>query len=85
VEAIDRDSPRRRHPLHQTEARRARAILPDLVAVLFGDAIALAPVFAKTILDGGPVVLGALRTAPSVGALIAGLLITRRRFLPWLA
>ena len=54
------------------------AILLDLVAVLFGDAIALAPVFAKTILEGGPVVLGALRTAPSVGALIAGLIITRR-------
>jgi MFS family permease len=53
------------------------AILLDLVAVLFGDAIALAPVFAKTILQGGPVVLGALRTAPSVGALIAGILITR--------
>ena len=54
------------------------AILLDLVAVLFGDPIALAPVFAKTILDGGPVVLGALRAAPSVGALVAGLLITRR-------
>jgi MFS family permease len=54
------------------------AIMLDLVAVLFGDPIALAPVFAKTILHGGPVVLGALRTAPSVGALIAGLLITRR-------
>ena len=54
------------------------AILLDLVAVLFGDAIALAPVFAKTILEGGPVVLGALRAAPSAGALVAGLLITRR-------
>jgi hypothetical protein len=54
------------------------AILLDLVAVLFGDPIALAPVFAKTILSGGPVVLGALRAAPSVGALIAGLIITRR-------
>jgi MFS family permease len=53
------------------------AILLDLVAVLFGDPIALAPVFAKTILHGGPVVLGALRAAPSAGALIAGLLITR--------
>jgi hypothetical protein len=53
------------------------AILLDLVAVLFGDPIALAPVFAKTILNGGPVVLGALRAAPSAGALIAGLLITR--------
>ncbi len=54
------------------------AILLDLVAVLFGDPIALAPVFAKTILDGGPVVLGALRAAPSAGALVAGLLIARR-------
>jgi hypothetical protein len=54
------------------------AILLDLVAVLFGDPIALAPVFAKTILHGGPVVLGGLRAAPSVGALVAGLLIARR-------
>ena len=53
------------------------AIVLDLVAVLFGDPIALAPVFAKTILSGGPVVLGALRAAPSVGALVAGLLIAR--------
>ncbi|HEY2354418.1 MAG TPA: MFS transporter [Gaiellaceae bacterium] len=54
------------------------AIALDLVAVLFGDAIALAPVFAKTILEGGPVVLGALRAAPSVGALTGALLIARR-------
>ncbi|HJQ74164.1 MAG TPA: MFS transporter [Gaiellaceae bacterium] len=54
------------------------AIALDLVAVLFGDAIALAPVFAKSILHGGPVTLGALRAAPSVGALLAGLLIARR-------
>ncbi len=54
------------------------AILLDLVAVLFGDPIALAPVFAKTILDGGPVVLGALRTAPAAGALVGAILIARR-------
>jgi predicted MFS family arabinose efflux permease len=54
------------------------AILLDLVAVLFGDPIALAPVFAKTILNGGPVVLGALRAAPSAGALVGALLIARR-------
>jgi hypothetical protein len=53
------------------------AIALDLVAVLFGDPIALAPVFAKSILHGGPEALGALRAAPSVGALTAGLLITR--------
>ena len=54
------------------------AIALDLVAVLLGDSIALAPVFAKTILHAGPIGLGALRTAPSVGALIAGLMLARR-------
>jgi hypothetical protein len=78
VEAIDRDSLVAGIRFIRQKRVLLGAILLDLVAVLFGDAIALAPVFAKTILDGGPVVLGALRTAPSVGALIAGLLITRR-------
>jgi transmembrane secretion effector len=78
VEAIDRDSLVAGIRFIRQKRVVLGAILLDLVAVLFGDAIALAPVFAKTILDGGPVVLGALRTAPSVGALIAGLLITRR-------
>jgi MFS family permease len=54
------------------------AISLDLVAVLLGDSIALAPVFARTILDVGPVGLGALRAAPSVGALVAGVLLARR-------
>ena len=54
------------------------AISLDLVAVLLGDSIALAPVFARTILDVGPIGLGALRAAPSVGALAAGLLLARK-------
>ena len=54
------------------------AILLDLFAVLFGGAIALAPVFARSILDVGPIGLGALRTAPAAGALAAALLLTRR-------
>jgi predicted MFS family arabinose efflux permease len=54
------------------------AISLDLVAVLLGDSIALAPVFAATILDVGPIGLGALRAAPSVGALLAGILLARR-------
>jgi MFS family permease len=54
------------------------AISLDLVAVLFGDSIALAPVFAATILDVGPFGLGLLRAAPSVGALIAGVILARR-------
>ena len=62
--------------------RRTRSLLGaiglDLVAVLLGDAIALAPVFASSILHTGPIGLGLLRTAPSIGALAAGLLLTRR-------
>jgi MFS family permease len=54
------------------------AITLDLFAVLLGDSISLAPVFARTILGVGPIGLGALRTAPSVGALAAGVLLARR-------
>jgi MFS family permease len=61
--------------------RRSRvvlgAILLDLFAVLFGGAVALLPVFAKSILHIGPVGLGVLRSAPAVGALLAGALLTR--------
>ncbi len=54
------------------------AIALDLFAVLFGGAIALAPVFARTILHVGPIGLGVLRSAPAVGALAAGLILARR-------
>jgi len=54
------------------------AIGLDLVGVLLGDSIALAPVFARSILDVGPIGLGLLRTAPSVGALTAAVILTRR-------
>jgi MFS family permease len=54
------------------------AIGLDLVGVLLGDSIALAPVFARSILDVGPIGLGLLRTAPSVGALAAAVILTRR-------
>lgn len=50
----------------------------DLFAVLFGGAIAMLPVFAEEILKVGPVGLGVLRTAPSIGALLVMLLATRR-------
>jgi MFS family permease len=53
------------------------AILLDLLAVLFGGAVALLPVYASSILHVGPAGLGALRAAPAVGALIAALVITR--------
>jgi MFS family permease len=53
------------------------AILLDLLAVLFGGAVALLPVFARSILHVGPAGLGVLRAAPAVGALAAALVITR--------
>jgi MFS family permease len=54
------------------------AILLDLLAVLFGGAVALLPVFARSILHVGPAGLGILRAAPAVGALLAAVLLTRR-------
>ena len=54
------------------------AISLDLFAVLFGGAVALLPVFARSILHTGPAGLGLLRSAPAVGALLAGVMIARR-------
>jgi MFS family permease len=54
------------------------AIGLDLFAILLGDSIALAPVFARSILHVGPIGLGVLRTAPSVGALTAAVMLARR-------
>jgi MFS family permease len=54
------------------------AISLDLFAVLFGGAVALLPLFARDVLHVGPVGLGVLRSAPAVGAVAAGLLLTHR-------
>jgi MFS family permease len=54
------------------------AISLDLFAVLFGGAVALLPVFARSILHTGPAGLGFLRSAPAIGALIAGIILARR-------
>jgi hypothetical protein len=53
-------------------------ILLDLLVVLFGGAVALLPVFARSILHVGPEGLGVLRAAPAVGALAAAVVLTRR-------
>ena len=53
------------------------AILLDLLAVLFGGAVALLPVFARSILHVGATGLGVLRAAPAVGALLAAAFVTR--------
>jgi MFS family permease len=54
------------------------AISLDLVAVLFGGAVALLPLFARDVLHTGPEGLGVLRSAPAIGALAAGIILTRR-------
>ena len=54
------------------------AIALDLFAVLFGGAIALAPLFARSILHVGTGGLGLLRAAPALGAIVAGAILARR-------
>lgn len=52
------------------------AMALDMFAVLFGGAVALLPVFAKDILFVGSEGLGALRAAPSFGALVMAYYLT---------
>lgn len=49
------------------------AISLDLFAVLLGGATALLPVYARDILEVGPIGLGMLRAAPGVGAIAVAL------------
>ena len=53
------------------------ALTLDLFAVLFGGAVSMLPVFADQILHTGAQGLGILRAAPSVGAVITSIYITR--------
>ena len=46
------------------------AITLDMIAVLFGGAVALLPIYAQDILEVGPQGFGVLRAAPAVGAII---------------
>jgi MFS family permease len=54
------------------------AITLDLFAVLFGGAVTLLPIYAKSILHVGPFGLGWLQASSSVGAVLMALLLTRR-------
>ena len=54
------------------------AISLDLMAVLFGGATALMPVFARDILHVGAFGNGLLRAAPGVGAVMVGVVLTVR-------
>src|SRR6202051_5199679 len=50
----------------------------DMFAVLLGGAVALLPVYAKTILHTGPWGLGLLRSAPGVGAALMAIAVAHR-------
>lgn len=54
------------------------AMALDMLAVLFGGAIALLPAFATEVLDIGSEGLGALRGAPAAGAVIMALIMAVR-------
>ena len=49
----------------------------DMFAILFGGAVAMLPAFIHDVYQLGPESLGVLRAAPAVGAIAAGLWITR--------
>ncbi len=53
------------------------AISLDMFAVLFGDAIALLPVFSDQVLNLDPKFYGYLRMAPALGALITSLILAK--------
>ncbi|MEN9322560.1 MAG: hypothetical protein RL699_340 [Bacteroidota bacterium] len=50
------------------------ALSLDMVAVLFGGAVSLLPIFAQDILQVGPTGFGVLRAAPAVGAFVTMLI-----------
>lgn len=50
----------------------------DMFAVLLGGAVALLPVYARTILHTGPWGLGLLRSAPGVGATLMAIAVAHR-------
>jgi MFS family permease len=54
------------------------AISLDLFAVLLGGAVALLPVFARTILGVGPMGMGVMRSAPGAGAVLMATLLAYR-------
>jgi len=54
------------------------AISLDLFAVLLGGATALLPVFARDILQVGPIGLGLLRSAPAAGAAVIAVALATR-------
>jgi hypothetical protein len=61
----------------RTRPRLLGVVTLDLFVVLLGGAVALLPIFARDILQVGPIGLGLLRSAPAAGALITATLLSR--------
>ncbi len=83
LRSADATPPRMRDALEGLRFIRSRplvlgAISLDLFAVLFGGATALLPAFADGIFHAGPQGLGALRSAPAVGAALVAAGLARR-------
>ena len=55
------------------------AISLDLFAMFLGGATALLPIYARDILDVGPIGLGLLRTGPSAGAAMVAVVLARHQ------
>ncbi|HEX3938001.1 MAG TPA: MFS transporter [Xanthobacteraceae bacterium] len=53
------------------------AVLLDLFSVLFGNATAVLPIFARDIFAAGPLGFGLLRAAPAAGAIMTALTLAR--------
>jgi MFS family permease len=53
------------------------ALSLDMFAVLFGGAVSMLPAFIRDVFHSGPGVLGIMRAAPAVGAMMTGLYLAR--------
>ena len=61
----------------RTRRRLLGVITLDLFVVVLGGATALLPIYAKDILEVGPIGLGLLRSAPAAGALVTAIVLSR--------
>jgi MFS family permease len=61
----------------RSRRRLLGVITLDLFVVLFGGVTGLLPIFARDILNVGPIGLGLLRSAPAVGALTTAIILSR--------
>lgn len=61
----------------RTRPRLLGVVTLDLFVVMLGGVTALLPIYARDILDAGPIGLGLLRSAPAAGALVTAVILSR--------